>query len=134
MNKLILAGNISSEIKVSNTSNNFTIVTFNLAVRQDKEKTNFIMLKALGKTAELISTYCKIGDSILVEASIINNNYKDKQGTMHYQNEIMINRVEFLKKADKKAENVVKKETKEKPSEDVYSQMSYEIRDEELPF
>lgn len=113
MNLIILSGNISSDIKYSN--NKIAIAEFNLAIRRDKEKTDFIRLKAFGKTADLINGYCKKGDTIAIEGSIRNNNYTDSQGTQHYKDDYIISTIEFIKKATPKKKDPTELEDSDLP-------------------
>ena len=87
MNKVILKGNISSDIEKRVTGDDKEIATFSVAVRRDHKNADgnydadFIRCVAFGNSASLVNTYFKKGSGIIVE------------------------RVEFVDKQEKKQES-----------------------------
>ena len=61
-------------------------------------ETDWFNAVAFGNTADFISKYFSIGDMILAEGNIQNNNYIDKDGTEHHSYSFIINTVEFCGK------------------------------------
>ena len=81
MNKWIGMGRATRDpdIKYSQGENSMAIARFTLAVQRklDKEKTDFLDCVAFGKLAEIISTYVKKGNRIIVCGSIQTNIVED---------------------------------------------------------
>lgn len=79
---------------------NTTMTSFTLAVerayKQGETSADFINCTAFGKTAEIIEKYCVKGSKIAVEGELQNNNYKDKDGNMHYGMKVLVSKMEFL--------------------------------------
>ena len=106
MNFVALTGRLTSEPKMSyGGATNIAIAKFNLAVQKDgKDKgADFINCVAFSKTAELIENYCARGQMLAVVGSISTGSY-EKDGRKVYTTEVLVNRVEFLSKAERKTE------------------------------
>lgn len=112
MNKLEVIGRLVKDSETRFTKEGKSITTFTLAVNNSKDDTTFIKITTFGGTAELIQKYCKKGDMILVDATVKNNNYEDKDGNKHYEYIFIGNRVEFLSRT---SDYTQKQETVEKP-------------------
>lgn len=92
-------------------STNTAIAKFNVAVDKEsgKDKTaNFINCVAFGKTAKLIEKYCAKGMMVAVVGAISTGSY-EKEGRRYYTTEIMVNRIEFLSKVEKKEQSEMPK-------------------------
>lgn len=91
-------------------SDNKPITTFNAAVNKRFKKegqpdADFFRYTAFGKTAEFICKYFTKGSKALITGEINNNNY-EKDGVMHYGNQILIDNIEFFgKKVDGASES-----------------------------
>jgi single-strand DNA-binding protein len=103
MNRIILTGRITKDLEIKQAGET-NILNFSLAVYRDKDNTDFFDCTAFNKTAELIVQYCKKGSKILVSGALRNNNY-EKDGKKVYQNNVVINEVEFLEKMEKEETN-----------------------------
>ena len=73
-----------------------------LAVKRDyrsSEEADFIDLKQFfGTESGMLNFYKTMlakGDKVAVVASVRNNNYKDAQGTMHYTNDLVIEKIDL---------------------------------------
>lgn len=73
-----------------------------LAVKRDyrsSEEADFIDLKQFfGTESGMLNFYKTLlakGDKVAVAASVRNNNYKDAQGTMHYTNDLVIEKIDL---------------------------------------
>lgn len=99
MNKIILLGNLFKDIEVKEAGNN-TIARTGIAVRRSYKDaegnypTDFFNLTAFNNTAKFMNTYLKKGSKVLVEGSIRNNNY-EKDGKTIYQDQIVVESIEF---------------------------------------
>lgn len=103
MNKVILLGRTTKEVEakaVKVGKENHKVVTISLAVGQG-DKTNFIELVAWDKKAEVFEKYITKGTRILVEGSLINQKYEDKDKNTRYRTYVLVSSVEF---ADSKKE------------------------------
>lgn len=83
------------------------VTTFNAAVnkrfkKEGQPEADFFRYSAFGKTAEFICKYFKKGSHALIVGEINNNNY-EKDGVMHYGNQILIDTCEFF--GSKKSED-----------------------------
>lgn len=134
MNKVIVSGRICQDLELRATSTGNQIVNFILAIPRDKENTDFIKIVAFGKTAEMLHSYCKKGDKILVEGSINSSQY-EKDGKKINDYSIMVNRIEFLEMRKEETKEI--KTFKDKPYEEmgkIVGAENIEITDDDLPF
>ncbi len=101
MNKVIECGRLTRDPEVKYTSSdNKPVCRFTLAVDRPtkagtEKKADFINVVAFGKTAEFISKYFSKGVRILVEGSLRNNNYEDKNGVKHYTLDVWVSQAYF---------------------------------------
>ena len=105
MNSVALIGRLTRDPELRYTANNFPVCSFSIAIdRMGKEekKTNFIPVKALGKTAENCGKYLTKGRLASVEGEIQTDSYEAKDGTKRYTWEVLAHRVEFLEWGEKK--------------------------------
>jgi len=103
MNKCIFIGRITADPELKQTPSNISVCRFTVAVdrpyQKDKEKeTDFIPCTAWRNTAEFLAKYFPKGSPILIEGSMRNNNYTDKDGVKHYTMDCLIDKVDFLPK------------------------------------
>ena len=95
MNKVILIGNISTDIDLRFTPGNGTpVAKFNIAVNEynSAEKKNvpvFIPVVIWGKQAESTAQYCQKGSKISVSGRISVRSYDDKEGNKRYVTEVI---------------------------------------------
>lgn len=99
MNNWILMGRLTKDPEVRYGSNGMAIARFNVAVdRQFKKEgqptADFFNLTAFGKTAEFVEKYLRKGTKIVAQAVIQNNNY-EKDGKTVYDNQFIVNNLEF---------------------------------------
>lgn len=101
INKVILAGRISSDIDLKDFSDKLQIASFFLAVDRGKKKgakestVDFLRCKAFNRTATNIHSFCKKGSLICVTGQIHNNRY-ERDGQTRYSTEIVIESIKFL--------------------------------------
>lgn len=97
MNKVILMGRTTKEVEakaVKVGKENHKVVSVSIAVGTD-EKTQFIELVAWDKKAEVFEKYINKGVRILVEGSLINQKYEDKDKNTRYRTYVLVSSVEF---------------------------------------
>lgn len=100
MNKVILMGRLTANPDYRQTPNGVSVCRFNIAVdrpyQKDKEKeADFISCQAWKNTADFVQRYFVKGKPIIVEGSLRNNNYTDKNGVNHYGMDVLVSNVSF---------------------------------------
>lgn len=100
MNRLILMGRLTKDAEIIRTSNGKVVARFNFAVnrrfkRDEDPDADFFSCVAFGKIAESFEK-CSIqkGTKLLLEGEVRNNNY-EKDGIMHYSNQVIVASFEF---------------------------------------
>lgn len=86
MNKVNLTGRITATPELKKSSNNYSYMRVNVAVKKerDKDKVFYIPVTFFGKVAEYISTYAVKGDLIEVSGSLETSQHKDEAGNISY--------------------------------------------------
>ena len=97
MNIVILQGNLTKDIELR-SSTSTEVAKFSLAVRRDKDNTDFINCVAFGKTAELLSQYTSKGNKLAVEGRLQTGSYDNKDGVKVYTTEVIVNKMHLLEK------------------------------------
>ena len=111
MNKVILIGNLASEVEKKTTTSGITNATFRLAVQrrftnaQGVREADFLPIVCWRQTAEFASKYLLKGRRVAVEGSIQTRSYDAQDGTKRYVTEIIADNLEVLDKADTKPDS-----------------------------
>lgn len=98
MNNVSLMGRLVKDVDLNYIAGSGKAVgKFTIAVKRafKKDESDFLNCVVFGKTAEIIGQYFFKGDMIGITGSIRNNNYKKNDGTMVYQNVIMVESFSF---------------------------------------
>lgn len=98
MNNVFLSGRFTREhdIKYSQSAEPFAILSNRLAVpRRKKGETDFLSIKAFGKTAENINKYFKKGNLIFVECHVQTGSYENKDGKKIYTTDFVVDNFHF---------------------------------------
>lgn len=95
MNNFIVIGRLTKEPELKYNQNNNAICEVNLAIGS-KEDTTFLPITIYGKMGENTKEYCHKGDQLAVSGTIKNNNWKDKDGKMHYNYNFVANKTTFV--------------------------------------
>lgn len=100
-NKVIIIGNISSEVELKQTQSGTSVCSFNVAVnRYSKEpneaKADFFTVVAWQAKAEFVSRYFAKGKPILVCGRLENREWTDKNGNKRISTEIIADEVSFV--------------------------------------
>lgn len=101
MNKVILMGRLVADPEFNQTQGGKSVCKFRIAVdrafqKDSQEKqSDFFQLVSFGKAAEFVNKFFNKGKPIIVEGRIQNNNYTDKDGVQHYQDQIIADNVSF---------------------------------------
>ena len=74
---------------------NFTIAIDRISKQENGPTADFISCVAFGKTAGVIKKYAHKGIKLIVDGTLQNNNYEDRDGVKHYTYNILVNSIEF---------------------------------------
>lgn len=133
MNKCILTGNITKDASITKT-NNIEIAKYSLAVQRtikNKEgnyDTDFLNCVSFNPSDYVKDNLIK-GTKLLVEGRIQTSSFDDKNGNKHYSTDIIVERIEILKKSENKPQ-----ESNNNPFEEFGEQIQIEEDTEGLPF
>jgi len=126
MNRICLTGRITKDLELRCTGTGKDVVSYQLAVRRDKDTTDFINCTTFGEFSKILCDYCQKGDLIGVEGRLQINSYTDKDGNNKTSYDVLTDKIDFLQT---KKEN--KKEEVSTPS---ISKDEIVLTDEDLPF
>lgn len=105
MNKVILIGNIASEIESRTTQSGIQNATFRIAVQRKfknasgEREADFLPVVCWRQTAEYCQKYLEKGRKIAVEGNIQTRSYETKDGSKRTVTEIVAENVEPLEKS-----------------------------------
>ena len=110
-NKVILIGNLTSDLELKQTQNGISVTSFSIAVGRRKVKdqepqTDFINCVAWRNTAEFICNYFQKGKSILIVGSLQTRNWTDQNGQKRYITEVVAEEAQFVEKKNDSASPV----------------------------
>lgn len=100
MNVVVLKGRLVADPELRQTPSNVSVCRFKVAVDKyakagEERKADFIPCTAWRGTAEFVSKYFNKGQEIIVNGSIHNNDFTDKDGVKHYSFDVTAESVEF---------------------------------------
>ena len=102
MNKVIMMGRLTRdpETRYGQGATGTAVARFSIAVdrrfkREGDPDADFFDCTAFGKQAEFIEKYLKKGTKVVIEGSVQNNNYTNKDGQKVYGTRIVIDSIEF---------------------------------------
>jgi single-strand DNA-binding protein len=100
LNKVIIMGNISTEIECKQTQNGTSVCSFNVAVNRyskdpGEKKVDFLTVVAWSAKADFVSRYFKKGQAIVVVGRLENREWSDKQGNKRISTEIIAEEISF---------------------------------------
>ena len=137
MNSVCLIGRVSNDLElkyVRGREGDFATLRFNLAVTKDKDKTNFIPIRVLGKLAENLVNYQKKGSLIGIQGSIEIDQYEDKDGNKKSNMYVLANGIEYLEKRETSGEVTNFKEDSNKNERGYVGTQQMQFDDNEYPF
>ena len=99
-NKVILMGRLVADPELRQTPSNVSTCKFTVAVDRPystggEKKADFISCNAWRQSAEFVSKWFKKGSLIIVEGSLQNNDYTDKNDVKHYGMIINVENIKF---------------------------------------
>lgn len=114
MNKVILIGNLASDVDVKTTSSGIANATFRLAVQRrfsnasGVREADFFHVVCWRQTAELCAKYLLKGSKVAIEGSIQTRSYDANDGTKRYVTDIVADSVEFLNRKEESVQNAAR--------------------------
>lgn len=137
LNKVVLAGRLTSDPELKQTTSGIFVTTFTLAINRryakekEQQQTDYINIVAWRQTAEFITRYFKKGSALCITGSIQTRSWQDQQGQKRYATEVIADEAMFV---DSKSDNQIP--TNSTQSSDVYANANLEelSPDEDLPF
>ena len=108
LNKVIIHGNISTEVELKQTNNGTSVCSFNVAVnRYSKDpteaKADFFTVVAWQQKAEFVARNWSKGKPILICGRLENRAWTDKNGNKRISTEIIAEEVSFVGGASENA-------------------------------
>jgi single-strand DNA-binding protein len=134
MNKVILNGRITKDIELRTTSNDKTVISNSIAVRNDfknsegKYDSQFFNFEVWNVQAEYLAKYAAKGTPILIEGKLKNGTYEKENGERVYTTTVQVEKVEVLDYRKEKSEENAVITPKEAP------QVEITLGDDDLPF
>ena len=141
MNKVIMMGRLTRDPEIKIYGGDKTLANFSLAVdrrfkSEGQPTADFFNCTAFGAQATFAEKYLHKGTKIVIDGEIQNNNYEDRNGTMHYGNQIKINSIEFAeskKASEQSASNTSSYSSQSDPELDGFMDVTDDEADA-LPF
>lgn len=101
MNKGNWIGRLTRDPEIRHNTNGTAFGKFTIAVDRpmSKDKTDFIQVSTIQKTAENCAKYLVKGSQVAVQGSIQTGSYTNKNGEKVYTTDVFANSVQFLTKA-----------------------------------
>lgn len=136
-NKVILVGRITQDPQLRSGMNG-SVVTFNLAVNRNYSKedrqVDFFRIVCFGKNAEFVASYLRKGRLLLIDGSLRNNSWTDKDGKQRVTTEIIANRVQPLDKKESAEEEIQDMSSSEETPSSFDNGIPSEDEDNDVPF
>lgn len=100
LNKAMLQGRLTADPELRSTPSGVSVTTFALAVNRNfkkdgEQETDFINCVAWRSTAEFVCKYFQKGQQAVVDGSIQNRSYTDKQGNRRTAFEVVVDNIYF---------------------------------------
>ena len=139
MNKVIVIGNVASDVELRKTQSGVSVCTFKLAVQRKfknaagEREADFLSIVTWRQLADLCGKYLAKGRKCAVIGSLQTRSYDAQDGSKRYATEVVAEEVEFLTPRDA---------TAQKPAEGVTECVDKaadgsgftEVDDSDLPF
>lgn len=101
LNKVILAGRLTSDVELKQTTSGVSVCSFTLAINRKyqangAQQTDFIQCQAWRQTAEFISKYFKKGSALCISGSIQVRSWTDNNNQKRYATEVVADEAMFV--------------------------------------
>jgi single-strand DNA-binding protein len=105
VNTVIITGRITKDVELKTSQSGKSYASINVAVNGYNDRVDFIPVTVFGKTAEFLSKNAEKGNMVLVEGSISQNRWTDKNGGNHSDLSVTARNVQLLTWTKKEADN-----------------------------
>ena len=106
LNKVVLAGRLTSTPELKSTATGVSVLSFTLAVNrryaskneqgENQTQADFITVVAWRNTTDFIARYFKKGSAICITGSIQTRSWQDQQGQRRYATEVVADEAMFV--------------------------------------
>ena len=101
LNKVILAGRLTSDVELKQTTTGVSVCSFTLAINRKfsangQQQTDFIQCQAWRQTAEFIARYLKKGSALCISGSIQVRSWTDNNNQKRYATEVVADEAMFV--------------------------------------
>lgn len=136
MNKIIVTGRLTKDGETRTTESGKSVYSGSVAVNRkfkkedgtyDTDFFNFVYWNVSDK----FSQYLKKGKAVIIEGSLQNRSYEDKDKNKRYVTEIIAERIELIGESKKEVETEVVQEMKHTTD---YQENEIVLEDSDLPF
>lgn len=108
MNIVIISGNLTKDTEYRAFDNggvsiSTVAVTRDYKTKDGEKQSDFFIVKAFGKTAEIANNYGKKGTKAIITGRLETRNYEDKSGVKRTITEIIAQSIEFIRKSEEKS-------------------------------
>ena len=110
------------------------VAKFTIAHNDYKKNGHFFKTVAFKGTAEVMFNNLNVGDRIFIDGEILNNNYTNKDGVKVYQDQVIVNRFEFLEKKGFVNESAEQVYNDIKPTKEQKEYERLDVNPDDLPF
>ena len=104
VNKMIIVGNIGTDIEVRHTNQGTPVVNMRVAVSDHKDETEWFSCVAFDKKAETLGAYGRKGGQIYIEGRVRSREWEGKDGVLRKDKEVIINNFQLLGSRPKEEE------------------------------
>lgn len=138
MNNVNLIGNLTRDPDMKYSQSGSAVMNCNIAVRRafkNKQtgdyESDFINLKAFGKTAELFSNSLRKGSKVGLTGTIQTGSYENQQGQKVYTTDVVVNQVTFIE--SRRDSNQLSNQSNQN-NDPFENGAPIDIQDDDLPF
>lgn len=100
MNNVCLTGRLTDTPLLKTTPTGKSVCSFSIAVRRDKDTTDFVRCVAWEGTAEYLCRWFLKGQKIAVEGRLQSRSYEDRTGAKRTVTEVVVQQVESMEKTE----------------------------------
>ena len=148
MNSINLIGNLTKDFDLKYSQGGTAFANGSVAVQRrfknqkGEYETDFINLKAFGKTAENLANYFSKGSKIGISGSLQTGSYENKEGQRVYTTDVVIEQFTFVEsrgantggQTQRTTNNTQANQNSTNQTRDPFAGSSIDLTDDDLPF
>jgi single-strand DNA-binding protein len=104
MNSVNLTGRLTANPELRYTTDQKPVLNMRVAINGRNDRTDFIDITVWGKAAEAVAEHKNKGDQVAVSGRLTTSDWTDNDGQRHFRTNVTADEVNFLAKAQQKAE------------------------------